>query len=116
MKFISLSGSEEITEKSILKEEFKASARAGEGGMGESHLFYRYFINVRYVSYQKIQNAYLRVESGESGEFLLRESYLMLKLQDGAEGKLRFEREENVRKILSYLEEQYPQIEIGYNK
>jgi len=116
MKFIPLSRSEEITEKNILKEEFKTAARAGEGRLGQEHLFYRYFINARYTSYQKIQNAYLRVESGESGEFLLREFYLMLKLQDGTEGKLRFEREENAKKILSYLEEQYPQIEIGYRK
>ncbi|MCI8773440.1 MAG: hypothetical protein HFI50_05845 [Lachnospiraceae bacterium] len=84
--------------------------------MGQKHLFYRYFINAKYVSYQKIRNAYLRVESGESGEFLLKEFYLILKLQDGTEGKLRFEREENARNILAYLEEQYPQVEIGYRK
>ena len=114
MKFIPLSKSEEITEKSILKEEFKNAVRAGEGRLGREHLFYRYFINARYASYQKIQNAYLRVESGESGEFLLKEFYLILKLQDGAEGKLRFEREENAKRILSYLEKQYPQVEIGY--
>ncbi|MBD5458829.1 MAG: hypothetical protein HDR27_09700 [Lachnospiraceae bacterium] len=116
MKFIPLSKSEEITEKSTLKEEFKTAARAGESGLGKNHLFYRYFINVRYVSYQKIHKAYLRVESGESGEFLLKEFYLILKLQDGTEGKLRFEREENVKKVLSNLEEHYPQIEIGYRK
>lgn len=114
MKFIPLSRSEEITEKDRLKEEFRAAARAGEGRTGQKHLFYRYFINVKYVSYQKIQNAYLRVESGESGEFLLKEFYLMLKLQDGMEGKLRFEREENAKNILAYLEEHYPGIEIGY--
>lgn len=114
MKFIPLPRSEEITEKDRLKEEFKAAVRGGEGRMGREHLFYRYFINVKYVSYQKIQNAYLRVESGESGEFLLKEFYLILKLQDGIEGKLRFEREENVKSILAYLEEHYPQIEIGY--
>lgn len=116
MKFIPLSKTEEIREKSILLEEFKAASRAGEGRMGQTHLFYRYFINARYVSYQKIQNAYLRIESGESGEFLLKEFYLILKLQDNEEGKLRFEREENVKNILSYLEEHYPQIEIGYKK
>ena len=114
MKFISLSRGEEITEKNILKEEFKAAVRAGEGRTGREHLFYRYFINVKYVSYQKIQKAYLRVESGESGEFLLKEFYLMLKLLDGTEGKLRFEREENAKNILAYLEEHYPKIEIGY--
>ena len=116
MKFIPLSKLEETMEKGILLEEFKTADWAGEGRLGQEHLFYRYFINARYISYQKIQNAYLRVESGESGEFLLKEFYLMLKLQDGTEGKLRFERKENAKKILSYLEEQYPQVEIGYKK
>lgn len=116
MKFIPLSKIEEITEKGVLQQEFKAAVRTGEGRMGRTHFFYRYFINVRYVSYQKIQNAYLRVESGESGEFLLKEFYLILKLQDGTEGKLRFEREENVKSVLAYLEGHYPGIEIGYKK
>jgi len=116
MKFTGLSKTEEITGKDILKEEFKAAVRSGEGRMGQEHLFYRYFINIRYVSYRKIRQAYLRVESGESGEFLLKEFYLVLKLKDGEEGKLRFEREENVRRILCYLEEHHAGIEIGYKK
>lgn len=116
MKFIPLSKTEEPKEKSVLLEEFKTASRFGESRIGQTHLFYRYFINVRYISFQKIQNAYLRVESGESGEFLLKEFYLILKLQDKEEGKLRFEREENVRSILSYLGEHYPQIEIGHKK
>lgn len=116
MKFKPLSNTEEVMEKNILKEEFKSAPGAGESRMGQVHLFYRYFINVRYVSYQKIQAAYLRVESGESGEFLLKEFYLILKLQDGAEAKLRFEREENARSVLAYLEKNYSFIKIGYKK
>lgn len=116
MKFISLSKSEAVVDKNILKEEFKTAFKAGEGRLGNCHLFYRYFINVKYVSYLNIQKAYLRIESGESGEFLLRESYLMLYFYDGTERKLRFEREENVRSVLAYLNENYPNIEIGYKK
>lgn len=116
MKFISLSKSEAVVDKDILKEEFKAAVRTGEGRIGDCHLFYRYFINVKYVSYHNIQKAYLRIESGESGEFLLRESYLILFFSDGMEVKLRFEREENVKKVLAYLSENYPNIEIGYKK
>ncbi|MBD5495651.1 MAG: hypothetical protein HDR12_15125 [Lachnospiraceae bacterium] len=116
MKFISLSKSEAVVDKSILKEEFKAAVRTGEGRLGDCHLFYRYFINVKYVSYLNINKAYLRIESGESGEFLLRESYLILFFADGTEVKLRFEREENVRTLLEYLNENYPNIEIGYKK
>ena len=116
MKFICLQKNVESADKNDLKEEFKAAARAGEGRMGACHFFYRYFINVKYIPYEKIKTAYLRVESGESGEFLLKEFYLMIYLDDDTEGKLRFEREENARTVLSYLETHYPQIEIGHKK
>lgn len=116
MKFICLQKSAEPADKNDLKEEFKAAVRAGEGRMGAHRFFYRYFINVKYIPYEKIKTAYLRVESGESGEFLLKEFYLMLCFDDDTEGKLRFEREENARAVLSYLEEHYPEIRIGYKK
>lgn len=116
MKFISLFKSEAAADKNIFKEEFKTAVRAGEGRMGVNHLFYRYFINVKYVSYINIRKAFLRIESGESGEFLLRESYLILFFSDGSEGKLRFEREENARTVLEYLSKNHPNIEIGYKK
>ena len=50
MKFKPLSNTEEVMEKNVLKEEFKSAPGAGESRMGQVHLFYRYFINVRYVS------------------------------------------------------------------
>lgn len=117
MKFIALAAPENVTDKNILKEEFRVSKQAGEGRMGESHFFYRYFINVKYISYDKIRHAFLRVESGECGEFLLKEFYLILLFEDKKEEcKLRFEREENARAVLTFLEEKYPQIKIGYKK
>ena len=116
MKFICLQKNAEPADKNDLKEEFKAAVRAGEGRMGAHHFFYRYFINVKYIPYEKMKTAYLRVESGESGEFLLKEFYLMLCLDDDTGGKLRFEREENARAVLSYLEEHYPEIRVGYKK
>lgn len=116
MKFISLYKDDELPDKMILKAEFKSAQRAGEGRMGEHHLFYRYFVNIKYASYDSIRAAYLRVESGESGEFLLKEFYLMLCFDNEVTGKLRFEREENARAVLAYFAENYPQIEIGYKK
>lgn len=124
MKFFSLVRTKEKhdnendlnTNKEALKAEFKSARRFGEGRMGKQHLFYRYFINVKYVSWDKIRKAYLRVESGESGEFLLKEFYLMLHFDDMCEGKLRFEREENVRNILEHMTRNYPHIEIGYKR
>ncbi|MCM1251656.1 MAG: hypothetical protein NC321_02460 [Clostridium sp.] len=116
MKFICLLKNENTPDKNILKEEFRGALKAGESRLGSQHLFYRYFINVKYISYDKIEAAYLRVESGESGEFLLKEFYLMLRVDDKEERKLRFEREENARTVLAYLEEHYPHIAVGYKK
>ena len=124
MKFISLIKTQEThnnandlnTTKETLKEEFKSAPRACEGRLGELHFFYRYFINVKFIPWNSIRKAYLRVESGESGEFLLKEFYLMIQFDDMSEAKLRFEREENVKNVLDYLTEHYPQVEVGYKK
>ncbi len=116
MKFIPLSKSESPIEQPILKAEYKSAPKAGEGRMGELHFFYRYFINIKFISYENIKKAYLRIESGESGEFLLKEFYLVLQFSDDTERKLRFEREENVRSVLAYLEGHACKIEIGYKK
>lgn len=116
MKFIPLSKSENPMEHHILKAEYKSAPRAGEGRMGELHFFYRYFINIKFISYENIKKAYLRIESGESGEFLLKEFYLVLQFADDTDKKLRFEREENARSVLAYLEEHAQNIEVGYKK
>ena len=84
--------------------------------MGEIHLFYRYFIKTRYISYGELRQAYLREESGESGEFLLKEFYLMLKAADGGLHKLRMEREVNVRAVLAGLEETHKEVKIGFER
>ena len=81
MKFVCLGRVQE--EQEILKQEYKSAEYLGEVRMGEIHLFYRYFIKTRYISYGELRQAYLREESGESGEFLLKEFYLMLKAADG---------------------------------
>lgn len=114
MKFICLKGIQEDQES--LKKQYKSAAQWGEVRLGESNLFYRYFIKIRYISYGEIRRAYLREESGESGEFLLKEFYLMLASSDGALHKLRMEREVNARAVLSYLGENHKTIMIGYEK
>lgn len=114
MKYICLGGSSE--EQEVLQQEYKAAARWGEVRLGERHLFYRYFIRVRYVSYDAVRKAYLREESGESGEFLLKEFYLMLETADKALHKLRMEREVNARSVLAYLEENHKYVKIGFER
>ena len=114
MKFVCLGRVQE--EQEILKQEYKSAEYLGEVRMGEIHLFYRYFIKTRYISYGELRQAYLREESGESGEFLLKEFYLMLKAADGGLHKLRMEREVNVRAVLAGLEETHKEVKIGFER
>ncbi|MDE6387101.1 MAG: hypothetical protein K2L82_04735 [Lachnospiraceae bacterium] len=114
MKFVCLAGAE--AQKETLASEYKTAERMGEVRVGEVHLFYRYFIRIKYVSYEEITKAYLREESGESGEFLLKEHYLMLKMRDGVLHKLRMERQEYAKETLSYLEQKYHHISIGFDR
>lgn len=114
MKFVCLGRVQE--EQEVLKQEYKSAECLGEVRMGEIHLFYRYFIKTRYISYGELRQAYLREESGESGEFLLKEFYLMLKAADGGLHKLRMEREVNVRAVLAGLEETHKEVKIGFER
>ena len=107
-----LSGTEH--DKEELEKEYKDAVRYGEVRLGTACLFYRYFIKIRYVAYEQITKAYLREESGESGEFLLKEFYLMLETKDGVLHKLRLERAVNVKAVLSFLENHYKDISIGF--
>lgn len=114
MKLVCMAGEE--ADQEMLRKEFKEARRFGEVRLGTSHLFYRYFIRIRYVSYGEITEAYLRQESGESGEFLLMENYLMTKMKNGSLHKLRMERETYVREVLSELEKYHSSVKIGFNR
>ena len=75
MKIKVLAGS---ASEEVLREEFQKGKKTAEVRLGEHFLFYRYFIRISAVAYEEIQKAYLRIESGEVGEFPLTEHYLML--------------------------------------
>lgn len=114
MKFICLAGEGKAQE--TIKREYKGAERFGEVRLGESVLFYRYFIRIKYVPYGEVTGAYLRQESGESGEFLLVENYLMLETKEGVVHKLRMEREAYAREVLSVLRKRYQFMRIGYTR
>ena len=114
MKFICLKGTQE--EQESLKQQYKSAERWGEVRLGERNLFYRYFIKIRYVPYVEVQRAYLREESGESGEFLLKEFYLMVQTSDGVLHKLRMERDVNAKAVLSYLKENHKSVTVGFDR
>ena len=104
------------TAEDELREEFKNAQKVSEVRLGEKHLFYRYFIRVSAIAYEQIQKIFLRVESGEVGEFPLTEHYLMVYDLQGNEYKFRLERPEDAKRVISYFEENRPQIEVGYFK
>lgn len=125
MKFVCLSDTKQTNtegpadaakRKEALSAEYRAAKRMGEVRTGGVHLFYRYFIRIKYVSYDEIEKAYLREESGESGEFLLKEYYLMLGTKNGMLHKLRMERAEYAKETLSYLADTYHNILVGFDR
>ena len=113
MKIKLLAGS--VAEEA-LREEFRRGKKAAEVRLGENFLFYRYFIRISAVAYEEIQKAYLRIESGEVGEFPLTEHYLMLADRQEKVHKLRMEHPEDAQEVLAYLGERFPAIEIGHYK
>ena len=114
MKFVCVG--QTAAQKETLSEEYRNAAVSGEVRLGTTHLFYRYFIRIKYLAYEEITQIYLREESGESGEFLLKEHYLMVQTEDGMLHKFRMERENNARAVLEQLGRQQKHIKIGCNR
>lgn len=109
IKLLAGSASEEA-----LRAEYRKAKKTVEARLGERFLFYRYFIRIHAIAYEEIKKAYLRIESGEVGEFPLTEHYLMLLDRQGGEHKLRMEHPEDAQEVLAYLEKHFPGIEIGH--
>ena len=102
IKLLAGSASEEA-----LREEFGKAKKAAEARLGEHFLFYRYFIRIRAIAYGEIKKAYLRIESGESGDLPVTEHYLMIVDKQEKVHKLRMEHPEDTREVLAYLEEHF---------
>jgi len=99
-----------------LKEEFKNAKKMSEVRLGENHMFYRYFLRISAIAYTQIQKIFLRVESGEVGEFPLTEHYLMVYDLHNQEYKFRLERPEDAKAVIAFFEENVPNVEIGFFK
>lgn len=111
IKLLAGSASEEA-----LREEFQRAKKAAEVRLSEHFLFYRYFIRIRAIAYNEIKKAYLRIESGESGDLPVTEHYLMLTDRQEKTHKLRMEHPEDTKEVLAYLKEHFPEVEIGHYK
>lgn len=111
MKIKVLAGS---APEETLRAEYRKAKKTVEARLGEHFLFYRYFFRIHAIPYGEIRKAYLRIESGEVGEFPLTEHYLMLLDRQDRVHKLRMEHPEDAREVLQYLQEHFPEIEIGH--
>lgn len=72
-------------DKVKVKKQIRSGSRKGEVTLGEELLIHRYFFATKYIRYQDIRRAFVRIESGEYGEFPLDEHSLVLVDAGGAE-------------------------------
>ena len=103
-------------EQNFLEQAFHDAAYFQEVRIGESFLFYRSFIRVKYVALERVERAHLRVETGESGDLPTQAVYLVLMLGDGQEVKLHMERYDTAKKMFDYLKEKHPRINCSFAK
>lgn len=105
-----------LTTQEELKEEFGKAGKFGEIRVGETHLFYRGFIRVRFVPFEECERIYLRVEFGEYGDVPLHEHYIVVKIKQGKEIPLRLERPDDAKGVMSCLEKHPCGVVLGKEK
>lgn len=117
MKFVHLE-KQKHAETSTLLEEYRSARAFGELRLGTEHLFRRGLFSVKYIPLREIAHLFLRIESGESGEFPVQEHYIVVKTIQNREKEhlLRMERPEAAKRLLEKIKEECPQIEVGYRK
>lgn len=103
-------------EQKELEAAFKETESFQEIRIGSKFLFYRSFIRVKYITIDEVKKAFLRVESGESGDFPTTAVYLVLVREDGKEISLHMERVDTAKKMIAYMEDKFPSIQYGFTK
>lgn len=105
-----------LTTQEALKVEFGKAVKCGEIRIGETHLFYRGFIRVRFVPLKECERIYLRVEFGEYGDVPLHEHYIVVRTKQGKELLLRLERPDDAKEVMSCLEKHSCKVALGKEK
>lgn len=108
--------SEGTYEQAELEKLYKAARGFQEIRISESFLFYKSFIRVKYVDLNHVKKIFLRVESGESGDFPTQTVYVILTDLNEKEISLHMERMDTAKQMLEFLKEQYPTIQYGFTK
>ena len=90
-----------------LERAFREAEYFQEVRIDVKYLFHRTFLRVKYVPIDQVKRAFLRVETGESGDFPTQAVYLVLQLIDDSEVKLHMERYDTAKKMFAYLKENF---------
>lgn len=115
MKIRALSKRNSLEEKpqEALREEFGKAEKFDEIRIGQTCLFYRGFLRIRFVLLEDCKQIFLRVEFGEYGEFPLHEHYIVVRTKRGEEFRLRMEHPDEAKKLMVFLEKYSDEIELG---
>ena len=99
-----------------VKEQWKTGERIGEFSLGDELLVHRYFFSTKYIRYDEIERLYIRVESGESGDFAIEECSLVLVDISGRETALHADRHEYAEEVMECMKVRNPNVKTGKQK
>lgn len=108
-----LSSEDEVVK---IKEEWKSAERIGEIRLGEKHFLHCAFFCHRFIPYDEIKQIYLRVESGEYGEFPVHDHHLIIVDKEKKEYQLHIDHIEDAKEVLKELGKRCPKIKIGIDR
>ncbi|MBO4678042.1 MAG: hypothetical protein J5626_00070 [Lachnospiraceae bacterium] len=112
MKFKSISGREEQSD--VLRTDYESGTKVGIISLGNSHLFFRKFFSVYYISYTDLSAAYRRVYMMNGRKNSLSAEYLVL-VSDGKEiANIGVPGTKSAREILETIKEKAPHVETVY--
>jgi len=106
----------EPVDKNVIKIELQNTDKVGEFWIGNKYLIHHYFFVTKYIEYADIRKMFLRIESGEYGEFPVHENSIVIVDSDGKEHALHVEYRGDADQILKYVKEHFKTIEVGMKK
>lgn len=104
---------ENPADKKQIKDEWNASSGVGNIRFGMTYVIQGNFFYKKYVRFDEIERAFLRIESGEYGDIQLDDYSVVYILKSGLEAIMKAERRLMADKVLETIKEINPDIKIG---